>query len=248
MPLKVLPKNEFARCLANNALLITLVERVITLDHYAGPQKDHIYILCDPELTALRIFATPMVLVAAENIGVRPGTVFTEESCGTNALALAKVQNRLVAVRGEQHYCRLFKDWWCVAIPVKDPSGSILGYLDISIHAAKDLVSTIALLKTLLTLIEKEFLLVNLNQVSGRSRLLPSLPPEVERELTLREQEILQFVSSGLTNEEIATKLMLSIETVKTHRRNIYRKLGVKKPRKFLRKLRHHSLKPDIPI
>ncbi|MDI6632636.1 MAG: hypothetical protein AB1507_00070 [Bacillota bacterium] len=97
-----------------------------------------IYILCDPELVALKIFAAPEVLLAAGEIGVKPGTLFTEESCGTNALALAREYNRLVAIRGEQHYCRLFKDWWCVAGPVKDPDGKTLGYLDISMHAEKE--------------------------------------------------------------------------------------------------------------
>ncbi|WP_334110820.1 hypothetical protein [Thermodesulfitimonas autotrophica] len=71
---------------------------------------NYIYILCAPDLVAFKIFAAPEVLAAAERAGVKPGTVFTEESCGTNALALAREHNRLVAIRGEQHYCRLFKD------------------------------------------------------------------------------------------------------------------------------------------
>jgi hypothetical protein len=118
-----------------NHLLLAAVERVIGPHHYAGPQKNDIYILCDLELVALKLFAAPEVLTAALEIGVKPGATFTEESCGTNALALAREHKRLVAVRGEQHYCRLFKDWWCVAAPVKGPAGNILGYLDISLHA-----------------------------------------------------------------------------------------------------------------
>jgi LuxR family maltose regulon positive regulatory protein len=48
----------------------------------------------------------------------------------------------------------------------------------------------------------------------------------IER-LTDREIEVLQLVATGLTNAEIATRLFLSLHTVKTHTRNIYGKLGV---------------------
>jgi LuxR family maltose regulon positive regulatory protein len=42
-----------------------------------------------------------------------------------------------------------------------------------------------------------------------------------------RELEVLQLISEGLTNREIATQLFLSLNTVKAHTRNIYGKLGV---------------------
>jgi LuxR family maltose regulon positive regulatory protein len=45
--------------------------------------------------------------------------------------------------------------------------------------------------------------------------------------LTPREQEILKFVAAGLTNREIAEKLIISPETVKKHTRAIYSKLSV---------------------
>ncbi|MBN2177825.1 MAG: hypothetical protein JW743_00155 [Deltaproteobacteria bacterium] len=44
--------------------------------------------------------------------------------------------------------------------------------------------------------------------------------------LTKREHELLDLVSRSLTNEEIAERLFISTETVKTHVRNIFEKLG----------------------
>ncbi|MEW6183188.1 MAG: hypothetical protein AB1500_08435 [Bacillota bacterium] len=154
-PQRILPKIELASRLAANSLLLVAVERVITPHHYTGPQNDHIYILCDRELVALKIFASPEVLTAADDADIKPGTVFAKESCGTNALALAKEYDRLVAVRGEQHYCALFKDWWCVAGPVKDPDGNTLGYFNISMHAEKELGCTVAFLENLLNSIKE---------------------------------------------------------------------------------------------
>jgi len=46
--------------------------------------------------------------------------------------------------------------------------------------------------------------------------------------LTHREQEILELVAAGLTNHEIADKLVISPQTVKKHTGNIYDKLGVR--------------------
>ncbi|MEO6884304.1 MAG: response regulator transcription factor [Bacteroidia bacterium] len=49
---------------------------------------------------------------------------------------------------------------------------------------------------------------------------------ELEK-LSQREQEILQLLSKGLRYKEIADKLFVSTETVRTHIRNIYQKLQV---------------------
>lgn len=50
--------------------------------------------------------------------------------------------------------------------------------------------------------------------------------PELNK-LSLREKEILEYLSKGYRYKEIADKLFLSTETVRTHIRNIYGKLQV---------------------
>lgn len=51
--------------------------------------------------------------------------------------------------------------------------------------------------------------------------------PGARQGLTQRESEILACAVSGLSNRGIAAKLVIGDETVKTHLRSIYRKLGV---------------------
>ena len=51
--------------------------------------------------------------------------------------------------------------------------------------------------------------------------------PDEKENLSQREKEIISLVVKGLTNQEIADKLFLSIHTVITHRRNIARKLEI---------------------
>ncbi|MDR1526365.1 MAG: response regulator transcription factor [Dysgonamonadaceae bacterium] len=46
--------------------------------------------------------------------------------------------------------------------------------------------------------------------------------------LTLREQDILRYIIDGYTNQEIAEKIFLSVETIKTYRKNLIFKLGAR--------------------
>lgn len=46
--------------------------------------------------------------------------------------------------------------------------------------------------------------------------------------LTRRESEVLELIAEGLTNNEMARRLFISITTVDTHRKNLLMKLGAK--------------------
>ena len=48
-----------------------------------------------------------------------------------------------------------------------------------------------------------------------------------EMVLTPKEEEVIAYLAKGYSNQEIADKIFISYNTVKTHRKNIYRKLGL---------------------
>ncbi|PYF74377.1 helix-turn-helix domain-containing protein [Pedobacter nutrimenti] len=52
--------------------------------------------------------------------------------------------------------------------------------------------------------------------------------------LSVREKEILNMILNGLTNEKIAQLLYITYETVKTHRKNIFRKLECRNLRELM--------------
>ena len=52
--------------------------------------------------------------------------------------------------------------------------------------------------------------------------------PQLLKKLTRRELEILQLVSGGRSNRQVAQILWVADQTVKFHLANVYRKLGVR--------------------
>jgi len=55
--------------------------------------------------------------------------------------------------------------------------------------------------------------------------------------LSVREIEVLELISKGLSNKEISEKLFISLSTVKTHINNIYKILEVKNRREAIEKM-----------
>jgi DNA-binding NarL/FixJ family response regulator len=70
-------------------------------------------------------------------------------------------------------------------------------------------------------------LLRRLQSLVRDSRPLEGAPREGTSRLTQRERGVLQLISSGLSNKEIASQLGLQLPTVKNHVHNIFEKLEV---------------------
>jgi len=63
-------------------------------------------------------------------------------------------------------------------------------------------------------------------------------------ELSKRELEILNLLARGYSNQEIATKLFVSVSTVKTHIQNLFEKLDVKRRIQAVEKAKRLNLIP----
>jgi LuxR family maltose regulon positive regulatory protein len=82
----------------------------------------------------------------------------------------------------------------------------------------------------------------------GQADSSKSQVPESElvEPLSERELEVFQLLADGLTNREIASRLFLSLNTVKTHTRNIYGKLGAHSRTQAVARARSLGILPSI--
>jgi len=62
--------------------------------------------------------------------------------------------------------------------------------------------------------------------------------------ISKREHEVLELVAQGLSNQEIANKLFVSINTVKTHTSNLFLKLEARRRTDAIRKAKELRLIP----
>ena len=66
--------------------------------------------------------------------------------------------------------------------------------------------------------------------------------------LTPREADVLELLQEGMTNAQIAHSLSIGIETVRTHARNIYAKLGISTRRDLARITRPRASGAREPV
>ncbi|MBM0235739.1 helix-turn-helix transcriptional regulator, partial [Micromonospora sp. STR1_7] len=87
-------------------------------------------------------------------------------------------------------------------------------------------------------------LISDLVRDAGHAPARPPAEPRgtLDEPLTERELTILRYLQSILSNVEIASELSLSVNTVKTHVRNIYRKLDATRRREAVRRARELRL------
>jgi two-component system, NarL family, response regulator LiaR len=68
---------------------------------------------------------------------------------------------------------------------------------------------------------------------------------ELQRpEISKREQEVLELMAQGLSNQEIADTLFVSLNTIKTHTSNLFLKLEVKRRTQAVQKGKELKLIP----
>lgn len=69
--------------------------------------------------------------------------------------------------------------------------------------------------------------------------------PELQRlGISKREYEVLELIAQGLSNQEIAEKLFVSLNTVKTHSSNLFMKLEVRRRTEAIRRAKELRLLP----
>jgi DNA-binding CsgD family transcriptional regulator len=89
---------------------------------------------------------------------------------------------------------------------------------------------------------------INYKKKGAEPEALPQFKPKedilVQLGITPRELEVLEQVAQGLSNQEIADKLFVSLNTVKTHTSNVFSKLGVQRRTQAIQEAKKLNLIP----
>lgn len=103
----------------------------------------------------------------------------------------------------------------------------------LSLKLSKPKIKTVVVEKEII--VEKEIVLTNTDFVFNQK--------EFERlGISSRELEVLQLMAGGLSNNEIAEKLFVSLNTVKTHSSKLFEKLDVKRRTQAIEKAKRLSI------
>ena len=86
--------------------------------------------------------------------------------------------------------------------------------------------------------VEKEVYVTRNENFAPNATLISQL------ELSKRELEILNLMAQGHSNEEIASKIFVSLSTVKTHNQNLFLKLDVKRRTQAIEKAKRLNIIP----
>ncbi len=131
----------------------------------------------------------------------------------------------------EQHKVNQARQVMAEVVRLAAPEGALRPFLD---HGRPSIPLLTLVLHTCNLTAQAQSFVKQLLHLAGDSGGRPRPVPEAEltalstaASVTRREQQVLRMVSAGLSNREIAEQFSFSESTVKTHLKNIYRKLGV---------------------
>lgn len=196
--------------------------------HHCLSDQRGLLLLTDANATIVEMYARPEVLqLLVQSHGIVSGVRLVEDVCGTNAIVLGLRHRRGVVLRGSQHFCRMFNDWYSVAMPLLSQDGCTLGCVSMATEDSDNIVEAAALVK---------FLAEDINRFSNANATL-SCEGEIPTRLTQRQTQVLERFAQGMSYKEIARSLgVSSVKTVEDHLDAVRSKLNVSCRRECIRK------------
>jgi len=214
-PFNYLPKSQLDRLRKINHFLIHAFQNSLS-DIKENLTGTYLFLLTDMDGVLLSMDYSPDLETVVEGSPIRPGMIFTAQSCGVNAISVTMDSNEPVLLLPEQHESPYFQSWHCYAAPLSMGSQHF-GYLDVSTINADMQGELIAIAKLIPAYMQ--------NSYQNQQTTEPCDKPAVE--FTARQLTILEMIAKGFTVKAIALKLKIKECTVNHHKKVIFNKLGV---------------------
>lgn len=122
---------------------------------------ESILLVAAPEGYIIDAVGDPSFIRHADNVALRKGANWLEESKGTNAIGTAIVERKPVLVHGSQHFYQDNHFLTCAATPIFHPDGQLLGVLNLSSHMRNYHPFSLSLVKRVAHSIQQALLLAH---------------------------------------------------------------------------------------
>jgi transcriptional regulator of acetoin/glycerol metabolism len=123
---------QLARALEHRGSLVAHARPVMDFLAQQIADTGSLVILADSQGMLLHSLGDVGFADKAARVALRPGAIWLEQWRGTNAIGTALADRRPVVVQGGEHYLERNGFLTCAASPIVDPTGQLLGVLDIS--------------------------------------------------------------------------------------------------------------------
>ncbi len=195
-----------------------------------------VFFLCDDVGRLISLGIHPgRVDGLAEELGLICGVSLNEESCGTNAIALALSYKEPMVTLGDDHYCNMFKHWCIVAVPILNESENPVACIGIA-NCLSVLVGEKLALGRFIARDLAPFFNVELTRTDRRSNAKLT-EAALQVSLTSRQKQVLSLFAKGMSYKEIAREIGIgSYKTVEEHLDAVRGKLHVSHRRECIHK------------
>ncbi len=147
----------------------------------------HVVYLTDADGIVLASYGDPEW---QRSFGLLPGYDWSERTMGTNGAGTALASVAATVVMGPEHFVAAFEDCTCVAAPVRDPTGQLIGAIDLSTAFSDGNAERSGLMAYAALMVERDL-------VHAEGQVEWTATKRLAAELSAREEELRQ------TNERL---------------------------------------------
>lgn len=201
-------EEELIRSKKENSYLISLLDNLIrkSTRYNFLIANGYFFILCNKNGYIIKLIYDDQLIDYFNELHFSEGNSLRIEDCGVNAVNLAMKHKRQAELCGKDHYCDLFRNWYCTAIPIFDSlNGEIIAYLDISCINISSIKEQGIMLKNIAMYIE-EMIMYRYGKCNA-----------IDKRLSLTEKSILSFLACGMDRKEIMYEMNISETTLRRH-------------------------------
>lgn len=125
-------EEKLAQIMEYNKELLEVARPIMQNLHSIVLGTEFVLVLTDRHGYIMETIGEENIKKEASKINFAPGSLWSEEAVGTNAIGTCLVIDKPIQVVGAEHYCVHHHDWTCSAAPIHDDKGNLIGCLDMS--------------------------------------------------------------------------------------------------------------------